>query len=380
MKNQTLCEGFAKNLRELRKKNRLTQGELGEAIGYTEKSVSKWERGIAMPPAEALVGIADALGASLDELFGYGAQPSYYLGIDGGATKTDFALADSSSNVIRRVTLGSSNIFDIGFEAASRTLTDGIRKVSEGIPLRKISVFAGLSGGSSGDGRLSDFLDGLGFSCAKCGSDADNIIAAGLGDRDGIALIMGTGSSMFLKKNGEKKRFGGFGYLFDHGGSGYDIGNEVIRAALMSENGIGEKTLLEQMLREEKNSRTVLENLPYYYSVGKSGVASYAPYAFDAHRQGDKVASNILERNAKRIAELLCIGRKKMDCNGENCKAVLVGGLTKERDIFLPMIFSSLAELDDIRRYDISVFGGDVVIGALIAAGMPTKKEEEKNA
>ncbi|MBE6704065.1 MAG: FAD-dependent oxidoreductase, partial [Ruminococcaceae bacterium] len=56
----------------------------------------------------------------------------------------------------------------------------------------------------------------------------DNIIAAGLGDSDGITVIMGTGSSCFAKRDGVVTRVGGLGYLFDHAGGGYDLGNAAI--------------------------------------------------------------------------------------------------------------------------------------------------------
>ena len=41
-------------LAELRKENKLTQAELGEKLGVTNKTVSRWETGSYMPPAEVL--------------------------------------------------------------------------------------------------------------------------------------------------------------------------------------------------------------------------------------------------------------------------------------------------------------------------------------
>ena len=43
----TLEEIVAYNLTELRKNARLTQAELAEKINYSDKSVSKWERGVS---------------------------------------------------------------------------------------------------------------------------------------------------------------------------------------------------------------------------------------------------------------------------------------------------------------------------------------------
>ena len=49
--------------------NGLTQEQVGRMIGVTTQAVSKWERG-STPDAEILPLIADALGVSVDALYG----------------------------------------------------------------------------------------------------------------------------------------------------------------------------------------------------------------------------------------------------------------------------------------------------------------------
>ncbi len=44
---------FAKKLRQRRRELGLTQRELGEMLGYSEKTVSKWESGAAICPSES---------------------------------------------------------------------------------------------------------------------------------------------------------------------------------------------------------------------------------------------------------------------------------------------------------------------------------------
>ena len=58
----------AKNLQELRNKHGYTQGELAEMVNYTDKSVSKWEHGEAMPPIDVLKQLADIYKVTLDYL------------------------------------------------------------------------------------------------------------------------------------------------------------------------------------------------------------------------------------------------------------------------------------------------------------------------
>ena len=53
---------------ECRKKANLTQMQLSEKLGITDKAVSKWERGIAMPDTSIMLALCDILGISVNEL------------------------------------------------------------------------------------------------------------------------------------------------------------------------------------------------------------------------------------------------------------------------------------------------------------------------
>ena len=57
-------------LEELRKKNSMTQNELAAFLGVQQNTVSQWESGKRNPPSSILPRLADALGCSIDELFG----------------------------------------------------------------------------------------------------------------------------------------------------------------------------------------------------------------------------------------------------------------------------------------------------------------------
>ena len=53
---------------ELRKAEGMTQLELAERMGVTDKAVSKWERDLSCPDINSLPTLAEALGTSVDEL------------------------------------------------------------------------------------------------------------------------------------------------------------------------------------------------------------------------------------------------------------------------------------------------------------------------
>lgn len=57
---------IAKNISDLRKEAGLTQIELAEKLNYSDKAVSKWERGDSVPDVAVLKGLADLFGVSVD--------------------------------------------------------------------------------------------------------------------------------------------------------------------------------------------------------------------------------------------------------------------------------------------------------------------------
>lgn len=58
----------AKNITDLRLLNNMTQMELGEKLNYSDKTISKWERGESTPDVAVLVEMADIFGVTLDYL------------------------------------------------------------------------------------------------------------------------------------------------------------------------------------------------------------------------------------------------------------------------------------------------------------------------
>lgn len=363
---------FAENLYRFRKEMKMTQEQLAKKICYTEKAVSKWESGGSVPPAETLILLAEVFNVSLDELFNHCTHPSYYLGIDGGATKTTFALADSQGTIIRKIVLGPSNPFDLSFDKVTRVLSDGIEEITKGISKRKISLFAGIAGCGNPEmrDRVSSYLGSLGFISALVDSDAQNIISDSLAGGDGVIVIMGTGSSCFVQLDGTQERIGGFGYLFDHGGSGYDIGNDAISAVCRMSDGRAEPSLLADYLYRELGVDNMNDCLSKLYDMGKRGIASLSRVVFNAYDNGDMVAEQILRKNMAHVADLLIASARRF-YKDEKIKAVMIGGLTNRWDVLGPMLYEALG--DQLDRFDIRVYSGDVVHGALLLAGMPTQ-------
>jgi len=59
---------IGKFISELRKEKGMTQEKLGEKIGVTNKTVSRWETGTYLPPADALLAMSELFSVSINEI------------------------------------------------------------------------------------------------------------------------------------------------------------------------------------------------------------------------------------------------------------------------------------------------------------------------
>jgi len=65
---EELTKIISKNITTYRKRASLTQTELAEKIGYSDKSVSKWEQGGGLPDVYVLMNIAEICGTTIEAL------------------------------------------------------------------------------------------------------------------------------------------------------------------------------------------------------------------------------------------------------------------------------------------------------------------------
>ena len=240
---------FSKNLKNLRKTFHISQKQLADDLGYSEKTISKWEAAAGLPNIATAYEIAKIFRVSIDDLFNHEHQICF-LGIDGGGTKTELVLTDSNQKVIRTLLVEGCNPMDIGMEETKRILREAIWKVCEDIPYASISMFAGIAGGTTGHmkSELNRFFKDFKFYSYANDSDNLNIISAGLGKKDGIILILGTGVCAYTQVKGEHIRTAGWGYLIDNGGSAYNIGRDGLNAYYCEKDKTGAKTLLTDII------------------------------------------------------------------------------------------------------------------------------------
>ncbi len=359
---------FAKNLRRKRREIGLTQKDLADMIGcgYTEKAVSKWESGNNLPPSAILPKLAFILKTSIDLLMREPTETTYYLGIDGGGTKTEFVLENESGERVRRVVCDGCNPNAVGIEKTKTILKSGVLNVCEGIDLASVIVYAGVAGCKTGDydGDIRDLFDEMGFAKFDVGSDNDSTIAAGLGDGNGISVILGTGICAYAVTECGCHRIAGWGYLFDNGGSAYHIGRDAISRVFSFYDGSGKSTSLVGRV-EKLSGCSETELLKKLYNGGNKLVASYASLVFEEAENGDEVANSILKKNFDEIARIIRAALTHFPRRSGRVPVVLAGGLTKR-----PRLLARLKDAmgKDAEKLEWRILSTDPVDGAIILA------------
>jgi N-acetylglucosamine kinase-like BadF-type ATPase len=263
----------------------------------------------------------------------------YYLGIDGGGTKTEAVLCDVSGHILGRFCCAATNANDVGTATAIERLCGLIREAHASLNHNaRLCVFCGVAGALNHRLNLIPALkDAFQQDTIEVNSDAFNLLSTELYDGSGCCLICGTGSVCFVRRGNEIQRIGGWGYLLDRTGSGYAIGREALEAALRSRDGRGDATLLTGSIMK-KLGAAPWERLTEIYEGGKAFIASFAPCVFECAEEGDRIAFEILYRQAIYLAEMLDAAYQWRGDWERPLEAVLGGGVFNAKSDLLSLI------------------------------------------
>ena len=332
------------NIRYHRIRLGLSQKEVAEKMDVSVQAVSKWERGLAAPELYALCGLAGLFDVSVDALlssFSVSESAPAYIGVDGGGGKTEFVLFTSAGAVLGRELLSATNPNAVGIDRTCSVLKEGIDKL---LPLARNGVkgihvgIAGIPKGSRRDYIARYLNDTYPTVASRVSGDAESVLASCDGAERGIFATVGMGSCVFANTEGGTRGFGGGGYLLDDGGSGFDIGREAMRAVLYAEQGIGDKTLLLDLINEKLGAH-FLTRITELYAGAPRSISSLAPLVFDAMRKGDAVATGIVKKSFETLADRIALARQITDAGDT---LVFSGGLLNVSELWMPYLLARL--------------------------------------
>lgn len=282
-----------------------------------------------------------------------------FVAIDGGGTKTHGILADENGKILSELSVGATNPNDTGVEASVLRLSGLVNELTKGITPSVIC--AGVAGAGNRREALEEGLSSaFPASRVKIVTDVDLTLAAELPEGDGCCLICGTGCVCFARKSGRLHRIGGWGWLIDGGGSGYNIGRDGLEAVFAALDGRRTDTRIADFIYE-KLGKPVTEALTDIYDGGKPYIASFAPCVIAADLDGDMAAGEIIGRNMGCLAEYLNAA-SYLFCEGE-FEVVLAGGILMNNPSCVEMLENICRE--EALPVSFRLAAKDPVLGAL---------------
>ncbi len=235
---------------------------------------------------------------------------AYFLGIDGGATKSHVVLSNGTGRLVGEGQNGPSNYHIVGVEQAASNLSEAI---SQALALSAVSPtdvkaacagMAGLDGASDQKQMhqiLTTALNASGLNCPwRSLNDSVVAWAGAFHGEPGALIASGSGAVAFaVGENGRSARADGLGHWLGDAGSGYDIGRRGLRAALAALDERGPATRLTEHFRANAGSSQSewidwVAGLDSSISHAHEQFRSFAPYVFEAAASDDAVARTIL--------------------------------------------------------------------------------------
>ena len=234
----------------------------------------------------------------------YNKEEIRVIGVDAGGTKTRAAAFDGNGNLLAEAVGGCGNVV-LSYDAARESIVSAIR----GVWTDNCGFIAvGAAGASSGElsGRLSAELSAEFGVKTSVMSDAELALNAAFGPADdGMLVISGTGSVVFLRQNGILTRAGGWGHLLGDGGSAYFTAMTALKTITNLHDRNEPDEILEHAVFEVLGIDGISGLVKYVYAPehGKADFAKIAPVIDRLAENGHPAASDILWKSADALSD-----------------------------------------------------------------------------
>jgi glucosamine kinase len=250
---------------------------------------------------------------------------AYYLGIDGGGSKTTCVVGDESS-LLATVTAGGSNITRVGEAGAREALHQAIREACLAAKINPQQVLRACIG-AAGAGRpeiastvrkiVAEIIPGE----IEVVGDMEIALEAAFGKGPGVIVIAGTGSIVFGRDaQGKVARAGGWGFAISDEGSAHWIGLAAVRAVVRAADEVGEDQAERdpswpaRRLFSELKTAWSLNSLPQLARAANASpdFAVLFPAVLAAAEAGDAVARQVIADASRELAQLAGIVLRRL--------------------------------------------------------------------
>lgn len=298
----------------------------------------------------------------------------YYLGIDGGGTKTTCAVGDEN-RLLATAIAGPSNIVRVGETQTRKSLQQSVGQACAAAGIDPGQVSRTCVGGS-GAARpelaaiVRAFLAEIIPSPIDVVGDMQIALEAAFGSGPGIVVIAGTGSIAFGRdRHGKTIRAGGWGFAIGDEGSAHWIGRVAVSAVLRASD-------LSGAYRDSLDPSSLAAALCNTWQVTSlSDLAraanSIPPPDFAALLPGiigstDELSTQVLTAAGRELAQLAEIVNRRLFAKDNADSAIpvaMTGGVFRHAPLVRQVFYNELRELDP--RVEMNPQVVDPVDGAL---------------
>jgi N-acetylglucosamine kinase-like BadF-type ATPase len=269
----------------------------------------------------------------------------FFIGIDGGGTKTEFALADETGNVISRFETKGISYRQYSSDEILSRLREGITTCLGMVDLKLEDVSRLCIGYPCyGESIKSDaeikslILNAFPSTKFLILNDVEIGWAGALNCQPGIHVVSGTGSIAFGKdKDGRALRCGGWLDFFSDEGSSYWLGRKAMQLFSMQSDGRLPKGSLYFLFRKKfdlKFDFQFIDIMHHHYIPHRERIASLQLDLLAAAKQGDKSAIDLYFQATSELVNL--VGSLKNQLNfDDGLNVSYSGSLFKEEQLVL---------------------------------------------
>ena len=236
---------------------------------------------------------------------------SFFLGLDAGGTKTDYALADET-RVLARVRTGTIKRMRTDADTATANLDEALRRleVESGVSMRSVER---TCIGTAGE-KVPLVVDWLReqFAARVAGElivvgDVEIALDAAFAGGPGVLVLAGTGSNIAGRgETGEIITAGGWGPALADQGSGHRIGHEGLRAVFLAIDEQKPTLLLDEVLGFWKLG-SVEELIAFGNRIPAPDFSHLTQLVAACAQRGDAVAQAVLRREGRDLAYLAAL-------------------------------------------------------------------------
>lgn len=294
---------------------------------------------------------------------------SYFLGIDGGGTKTTCAVGDESS-LLASATAGPSNIVRVGEAKTRESLHQAVRQAcaAAGIATNQ-AVGTCIGGAGAGHPELADrvrqILGEILTGPIDVVGDMATALEAAFGDGPGVIVNAGTGSFAYGRdRHGRTIRAGGWGFAVGDEGSAHWIGRQTVSALLREsdrDDQVGSSALAKALF-QAWGVNSLLDLARAGNSVPPPDFAALFP-AIAA--SSDELARQVLRSAGRELAQISGVVITKLFGNDKSMTVPIgmIGGVFRHAELVRQVFYNELRRLD--ARVEVNGQVVEPVAGAL---------------